>query len=138
MRFSISETILMLSGRDITGFHSGADSFTVERIANTGNLTIGANGDGVFVATNNKSIRLTLNLLQNHDDNKFMSDMLAMQENNFKDFAPMALYIKDLINGDVYDGEDGWFEVVPPYARGNEYNSQQWQIVFTKGSPNLK
>lgn len=128
----------MLSGHEITGFASGADSFTIERIENTGNLTIGANGDGIFIPTNNKSVRLTMNLLQNHSDNKFMSDQLAMQESNFKNYSSMDLYNKDTINGDEYTASGGWFEVVPSFARGNEYNSQTWTIVFTSGSPNLK
>ena len=137
MRFDLKQCVLMINGREITDFADGADSITFAPNGDIGQLTIGATGKGVFVATNNNSVTCTFNVLQNGADNEFLSELLTRQRKMLKSFETVSLYFKDTMNGDEFVCTDGYFITRPNFARGNQYNSQQWVITFIEGDEKL-
>lgn len=137
MRFDLKECVFILNGREITEFADGADSIDFAPNADIGQVTIGATGSGVFVATNNNSVVVTFNLLQNSADNEFLSDLQNRQIKGLKTFETLSGYFKDTMNGDEYVCADGYFTTKGNFTRGNQYNSQQWVITFIKGDRKL-
>lgn len=138
MRYDPKSSVVMINGREITGFADGADSISFAPAADIGQLTIGATGKGVFVATNNNSVATTLRLLQNDADNQFLNELMTRQRKMLKSFETVTLYFKDLINGDTYTCSDGYFIVRPTYTRGNQANIHQWDITFINGDEKLE
>ena len=137
MRFSLKDCVLMINGREITEFAEGADAIAFAPNGDIGQLTIGATGKGVFVTTNNNSVTCTFNILQNSADNEFLSELLTRQLKTLKNFDTVSLYFKDTLNGDEYVCADGYFVTRPSFARGNQYNTQQWVITFIDGDEKL-
>lgn len=137
MRFDLKQVAVLISGREINEFADGADSLDVSPLADVGALTIGANGHGVFTKTNNNAVRLTMNLLQNSEDNEYLCELYNRQEKRFKNFKALELYIEDTLNGDVYTASEGYFTIRPSFTRGNQTNSSTWVIDFVNGETKL-
>jgi len=126
------QSVLTLSGYEITSFDESADSVSISNISDAGAYTIGSNGSGVFVITGNKSGTLVLKLLQHSADNEVLNQLYNQQINAIKSFTPIEMYFKDTLNGDEVMGNRGFFTTAPTTARGTAHNPTTWTIVFEK------
>lgn len=132
MKYDHKQSVLTLSGYSITCFDESGDSLSIAPAGDIGAYTIGASGRGVFVSTGNQSGTLTLKLLQNSEDNKYLSDLYNLQVASLKVFSPIEMYFKDTVNGDELTGSRGYFTTPPTFARGTAQNATTWTIVFEK------
>ena len=103
-----------------------------------GQMVIGANGTGVFIANPDQSGKLTLKIKQHSEDNAYLSKLFNQQKTSIKTYLPMTLAIRDLINDDVVTASKGYFTTPAPYVRGNGHNATTWTIVFEKMTMNLE
>jgi len=132
VKYDHKQSVLALSGYNITAFDESGDSLSIAPAGDIGAYTIGAGGRGVFVATGNESGTLTLKLLQHSEDNQFLSNQYNLQVSSLKAFTPIEMYFKDTINGDELVGTRGYFTTPPTTARGTSHNAATWTITFEK------
>lgn len=126
------QSVLSLSGYEITAFDESTDSISIDQTVDAGAYTIGSSGDGVFVTSGDESGTLTIKLLQHSQDNKVLSQLYNQQRNAIKSFTPIEMYFKDSLNGDEVVGTQGFFTTPPPTTRGAGHNPTTWVIVFRK------
>jgi len=62
--FSMKNSTLIVGGAVITGFDDG-EAINISKRENQVNLTVGADGEGAATFSNDNSVELTINLLQN-------------------------------------------------------------------------
>lgn len=130
--FDPKEVVVLLNGREINDWADGSDQVKVVNNAPNGQLVVGNNGTGVFIADPNESGTLTLKLKQHSADNKHLSRLHTQQKRSIKTFVPFTLTIKDLINGDLVVATKGYFTTAKEFTRGNGHNPHTWEIVFEK------
>jgi len=126
------QSILRLSGYEITAFSDAGDSLSIVEAADAGAYTWGTNG-GVFVASGNEGLILTIQLLQHSADNAYLSALRNQQKGNIKSFVPFEMFFKDTLNGDEAVASSGFFTTAKTMARGNAHNSETWVIAFRTG-----
>lgn len=131
-RYQHDQIVLLINGYEITAFADGGTPLSVERSVDAGAYTIGASGRGVFIGSCNQSGTLTLSLLQHSEDCKFLQDLYNTQRNNFKNFKPLRMDIKDTLNGDELTGINGFFVSDGTFARGDGHNPTEFKIAFEK------
>lgn len=136
MKYDHNQSVLALSGYNITAFDETGDSVSIAPAGDVGAYTIGSSGSGVFIATGNQSGTLTIKLLQHSEDNQFLSNQYNLQVNSLKAFTPIEMYFKDTINGDAVVGTRGYFTTPPTIARGTAHNATTWTITFEKITTN--
>ncbi|HEY4438711.1 MAG TPA: phage protein [Lelliottia sp.] len=130
MLFDIKQISLVLSGRTITGFTTDNDALDVSFNNDAGKWTIGAQGKGVWVANPDASGKLTIKLLQQHADNAWLANQMALQRSDPKSFTAYGMNIRDLLNNDLVTGSKGYHSTPAKYTRGGQHNPGTWIIEF--------
>ncbi|ETD72971.1 hypothetical protein V757_01105 [Pelistega indica] len=128
--FDPKEVLVLLNGREISDWGDGGDQIKVVNNSPNGQMVIGNNGKGVFVANPDESGTLTLKLKQHSADNKYLSRLHQQQKRSIKTFVPFTLTVKDLINEDLVVATKGYFTTAKEMTRGNAHNPHTWEIVF--------
>ncbi|AOF54432.1 hypothetical protein BKG91_09380 [Rodentibacter caecimuris] len=136
--FDPKQVVVLLDGKEIDDWADGSDVISALNQVDAGQLIIGADGSGVFIANPDKSGKLTLKIKQHSPDNAYLNKLFNQQKNSIKTFMPFTLAIRDLINDDVVTATKGYFTTPTPYTRGNGYNAQTWTIVFEQMTINLE
>jgi hypothetical protein len=130
MLFDIKQVSLVLNGYTITGFTADNDALDAQFNNDLGKWTIGAQNSGVWVADPNSSGKLTIKLLQQHKDNAWLANNMALQRSNPKSFTPYAMSIRDLLNSDLVSGDKGYHSTPLKFTRGAQHNPGTWVIEF--------
>lgn len=130
MLFDIKQISLVLNGYTITGFTTDNDALDVQFNNDLGKWTIGAYGKGVWVANPDSSGKLTIKLLQQHKDNAWLSNNMALQRSDPKSFTSYGLNIRDLLNSDLVSGSKGYHSTPLKFTRGGQHNPGTWVIEF--------
>jgi len=130
-------SVLNINGYRITGFVDAADSIAFNYPNAEGTITYGGQeGNGVFVASaNGKGVQLVIKLLQGHEDNKFMLEILKSQR-NLRNHTPASCYYENVVSGDTITATNGWMTTRSGYVRGNAHNDGTWTIEFTREDSN--
>ncbi len=136
--FDPKQVIVLLDGKEISDWSDGSDVISAVNQVDAGQLVIGANGTGVFIANPDNSGKLTLKIKQHSADNAYLSKLFNQQKSSIKTFSPITLSIRDLINDDVVTASKGYFTTPTDYVRGNGHNAQTWTIVFEQMTMNLE
>lgn len=136
--FDPKEVSVLLDGREIGDWADGADVISANYQVDDGEMVIGANGTGVFIANTNNSGVLVLKIKQHSEDNAHLIKLRNQQKKRIKTFAPMTLAIRDLMNGDVVTATKGYFTTPPSFVRGQGHNAQTWTFVFEQMEINLE
>ncbi|AVK08189.1 MULTISPECIES: phage structural protein [Pseudomonas aeruginosa group] len=129
---------VLLNGYEIKDWADGADTVKFAFAKDAGEMLIGADGGGVFVASTDRSGKLTLKIRQHSEDNRYLNRLRALQDGNIKAFVPLTLEIRDLLNEDLVSATRGYFTTRPEYTRGAGHNATTWTIVFERASVNLE
>lgn len=130
MLFDIKQVSLVLNGYTITGFTTDTDALDVQYTGDAGKQTIGSSGKGIWVANPDTSGKLTIKLLQQHKDNAWLSNMLALQRSDPKSFTAYSMSIRDLLNNDLVSGDKGYHSTPMKFTRGGQHNASTWVIEF--------
>ena len=136
--FDPKQVVVLLDGKEISDWADGSDVISAVNQVDAGQLVIGANGTGVFIANPDNSGKLTLKIKQHSADNAYLSKLFNQQKSSIKTFSPITLSIRDLINDDVVTASKGYFTTPTDYVRGNGHNAQTWTIVFEQMTMNLE
>lgn len=136
--FDPKQVVVLLDGKEISDWADGSDVISAVNQVDAGQLVIGANGTGVFIANPDNSGKLTLKIKQHSADNAYLSKLFNQQKSSIKTFLPITLSIRDLINDDVVTANKGYFTTPTDYVRGNGHNAQTWTIVFEQMTMNLE
>lgn len=136
--FDPKQVVVLLDGKEISDLADGSDVISAANQVDAGQLVIGANGTGVFIANPDNSGKLTLKIKQHSADNAYLSKLFNQQKSSIKTFLPITLSIRDLINDDVVTASKGYFTTPTDYVRGNGHNAQTWTIVFEQMTMNLE
>lgn len=136
--FDPKEVSVLLDGREISDWADGADVISAAYQTDDGEMVIGANGTGVFIANTNNSGKLVLKVKQHSEDNAYLIKLRNQQKKRIKTFTPITLAIRDLINGDVVTATKGYFTTPPNFVRGQGHNAQTWTFVFEQMEINLE
>ncbi|CDG96675.1 conserved hypothetical protein [Xenorhabdus bovienii str. puntauvense] len=137
-QYNHAQSILTISGYEITGYENTGDALNIAPVGDDGDITYGVNGNGVFVATCNKGMILTIKLLQHCADNEFLNNLRNIQINTPKAFSPLHIYYKDTINGDEILLESCFFTTPPTATRGTTHNGTAWTLKSTTSTMKLK
>lgn len=136
--FDPKEVVVLLDGHEISDWADGSDVINLAFQKDAGEMVIGADGRGVFIASPDKSIKLTLKTKQHSADNAYLSKLYNQQKNRIKTFVPITLSIRDLMNGDVVTASKGYFTTHPGLVRGAGHNANAWTFVFEQGTVHLE
>lgn len=136
--FDPKEVVVLLDGREISDWADGSDVINFAFQTDDGEMIIGADGMGIYIANTNRSGKLTLKVKQHSEDNAYLIKLRNQQKERIKTFTPMTLAIRDLMNGDLVTATKGYFTTPPNFVRGQGHNAQTWTFVFEKGAMNLE
>lgn len=136
--FDPKEVVVLLDGREISDWADGSDVINFAFQTDDGEMIIGADGTGIYIANTNRSGKLTLKVKQHSEDNAYLIKLRNQQKERIKTFMPMTLAIRDLMNGDLVTATKGYFTTPPTFVRGQGHNAQTWTFVFEKGAMNLE
>ena len=136
--FDPKQVVVLLDGKEISDWADGSDVISAANQVDAGQLVIGANGTGVFIANPDNSGKLTLKIKQHSADNAYLSKLFNQQKSSIKTFFPITLSIRDLINDDVVTASKGYFNTPAQYVGGNGHNAETWTIVFEQMTMNLE
>ena len=136
--FDPKEVVVLLDGHEISDWADGSDVINFAFQTDDGEMIIGADGTGIYIANTNRSGKLTLKVKQHSEDNAYLIKLRNQQKERIKTFTPMTLAIRDLMNGDLVTATKGYFTTPPNFVRGQGHNAQTWTFVFEKGAMNLE
>ena len=91
--FDPKQVIVLLDGKEIQDWADGSDVISAVNQVDAGQMVIGANGTGVFIANPDNSGKLTLKLKQHSEDNAYLSKLFNQQKSSIKTFIPFTLAI---------------------------------------------
>ncbi|CAQ85195.1 MULTISPECIES: phage protein [Photorhabdus] len=137
-QYNHANSILTISGYEISGYENAADALNFAPVGDDGDITYGINGDGVYVATCNKGLIITIKLLQHCESNEYLNNLRNTQINIPKAYTPAYIYYKDVINGDEIIAERCFFTTPPTITRGTAHNTMTWTLKSTKSTMKLK
>lgn len=130
-QYSFLNTVLLVNGVDIGGFGELADDvITMERINDSTAHKIGTDGQMTISISADRSGRIAFNLMQSSGANTFLSGLITTQENGF--FVPVFVQFKDTRNLDLVSGTQGYIPRPSPIIRGQNANSQAWEIIVER------
>lgn len=116
------------AGRVLTGFADGT-FISVERNEDTFTLAVGSDGEAARAASNNRSGRVTLTLMQTSASNDILSALAEADERSQLSTGPMM--IKDASGRTVVLAAEAWI-VKPAGAEfGREIGNREW--IFETG-----
>lgn len=115
---------------EVTGYGSGDDVISAERLADGASHIIGADGSMVMAISSDKSGIVKFKLLQTSSTNRYLLQRHALQENQAKTFVPLSLRITDVHRLDVIIGIGGYLKKLPALRRGEKPTEQEWELVF--------
>lgn len=119
-----SKISITYDGQVIDGFADGT-FVNAARLAPSGSVAVGADGRYVLIVSPDKSMEITLTLMQNSDGNALLMSYAALGADGIK-----PLQIKDLVSGQVkLSSEQALISQVAPMELGKEAASREWKLV---------
>ena len=123
--FDPSQLAVSIGGALLTGFADGT-FVKVSRDTDAFNLTIGSDGEGTRVKTNNKSATIVVTLQQTSSSNDFLSGLAASDE--LSNGGAVPLLIKDNSGRTLFSAETAWVQKYADAEYSNDVTSREWTI----------
>ncbi len=127
--YSAQNIVVTFLGKVIAGFADGEDAILVSRNKPTMTQTIGIQGDGIYSQTSDRSGVVTLKLLQNCEENAFLSAKVAASEAG--GITSGLLIITEIGNDAKVTANKCVITGVPDFQRGEGQNSVVWSFLST-------
>lgn len=128
--FSFLNTILLINGKEMTGYDDSDDSIDVERLGDSADHIMGNDGEMTLNLSADRSGIFRFKLMMTSDANRFMSGLINGQENGA--FVPIFAQFKDTITGDMASGTQGYIPRPSGMKRGGKAGSQLWSVVVER------
>lgn len=113
------------AGNLLTGYADG-DFLSAKRNEDSQILIVGADGDGCFVKSNNKSGEVTLTLLRSSPSNDILSALYKVQESLP---VPQPLFAKDGLGTSLISSAKALIKKIPDLTFSKEMNTAEWVFI---------
>ena len=128
--YGFLNTLLLVNGVEIGGYDEGDDVIDLQRLNDSAAHKIGTDGEMTVSISADRSGSATFRLMQTSDSNKYLSGLVAAQENGA--FVPIFLQFKDTKGFDLGSGTQGYITRPSGMTRGTNANSQEWVIIVER------
>lgn len=128
--YSFLDTLLLVSGVEMSGFDEGDDVIELDRINDSAAHKIGTDGEMTVSISADRSGTVKFRLMQTSDSNSFLSGLINAQENGA--FVPIFVQFKDVRGNDLGSGTQGYINRPATMTRGTNANSQEWIITVER------
>lgn len=126
-----SKVSVTYDGQVIDGFADGT-FINAARLAPSGAVAVGADGRYLLIKSADKSMEITLTLMQNSDGNATLKAYEALGTDGIK-----PLQIKDLVSGVVkFSAEKALISQVAAIELGKEASPREWKFVCGEAAIN--
>ena len=130
--FDFRKCHIFLNGVRATGWAEGDDVFKCERLANSVEYVVGADGKMAVSFNANKAVKFTLKFLQTSPTNALLSKV-AIAQDNLDTFVPIMGAFQDGYRQDIAATTVGVIEKQPDITRGAKINVTEWTLIFERG-----
>lgn len=124
-RYNARDVLVIVGGAPMEGFADG-EFVVVERNEDSFSLVVGADGEGARAASNNKSGKLTLTLLQTSKSNAVLAALNQADELTGSGVFPVL--VKDNNGADLHEASTAWIAKPAPAPYGKTISNRQWVI----------
>lgn len=128
--YSFLETLLLINGVEMSGFDEGDDVIEVDRFNPSSSHSISADGVMTVSLSADRSGYFRFRLNQTSDSNKYLSGVVAGQENGV--FVPIFAQFKDTRGNDLGSGTQGYIAKPAGMTRGTNSNAQEWEVIVER------
>jgi hypothetical protein len=116
----------------LTGFAPGDDAFKAERLSDNAQHEVGCDGNMVVSLSADKSMQVTIKLLQTSPSNAYLNKITASED--FMDsFVPVFVEQADTYRMDSAGSTAGYVKKHPDYVRGAKANTVEWVFILAQG-----
>lgn len=126
--YDLKRVLMTVNGVPVSGFDEG-EAVTVEFNEDAWKMKVGADGEAVRSKTNNRSGKLTFNVLYSSSANNIFESLRLADE--LTNSGQAAIYLKDLASGTEVFAARAWVTKSPNITFGQEAGAREW--VFETG-----
>lgn len=123
--FDPKQVSITYGGKIITGFADGS-FITVERNQQAQNLKVGTDGEGTRVKTNDRSGKVTINLMQSSPSNDDLSSIAALDE--LSNDGVLPFFMNDATGTTIAAAATMWIQKLSNVEFSNEATARQWVL----------
>lgn len=127
-----------LNGVELTHFADGDDAVTMKFRADRAMDKIGADGRMAVSQNTDRSVEVTIKLMQTSPSNKYLGTLHDLQQGDAHAFPPLNLFAQDTYRQDRGVCSNGYISKFPDIVRGVGINTQEWTLVFERGAIRLE
>jgi hypothetical protein len=117
------EVTVTYGGYDLNGFSDGT-KVTVEFNEDAWTLQVGVDGEGTRSKSNNRSGRVTIQLMQSSDSNEIMTGISELDR--LSNAGALPLMVKDSSGTSIHTAETAWIVKSPMSEYGVEAGPREW------------
>lgn len=128
--YSVRETTLIVFDREIIGFTDETDALQIGRLEDSFGHLIGNRSEMIVFDRSTRAGQYVMKLWQTHEDNEFLSNIVASAENGA--FVPVPVLYKDNLGNDIFTGAKGYMTKPADATRAREPASQEWRIIVER------
>lgn len=111
---------------EITGWADGDDCLIIEPAQDLFTKTVGAKGDVIRTQSNDKSVQITLKLLQTSETNAVLNGIKLLDDELGTGVLPFIY--TDTSTGESYIVKNAWIAQMPSVTRGRGQNNMEWVL----------
>lgn len=127
--YSFANTVVLVNGREITGWDEGDDVIKVARLGDSATHKIGAGGEMMVSLSTDKSGEFTFKLQAGSDANNYLMELVKRQEAGASTFSPVNVLMQDTFRQDRGSAATCYMKKPSDMIRGAKAGSQEWVIV---------
>lgn len=131
--YSFLNTVLLINGRQITGWADGDDVISAKRSVDSASHKIGADGAMVVSVSADRSGEFIFKLLKTSDSNAYLNGLINAQETfGAAGFTPVGVLMQDTFRQDRASGDTGYMKTQPAMTGGATATTQEWTVVVER------
>lgn len=127
--FSFANTIIVVNGIELVEWSDGDDVISIKRRTDSISDKVGCSGSMVVSVSSDKSGEFTFKLQQTSPSNRFLNNLVNLQEAGGALFTPVAVLFQDTYRQDLATGTVGYIKKPTEMKRGAMASDQEWTIV---------
>lgn len=127
---------ITLTGIPIQGFADG-DFCKIVPASEAYTTIVGADGETVRVASNDKRFDVEISLLQTSNSNDLLSALHALDQNAPNGAGVGAFTLADLNGTSLFTGPETWITMYPDQTWGKSASSRVWKLQCAEGVLNV-
>jgi hypothetical protein len=127
--YSFLDSVVLVNGTEITGWAEGDDVIDIKRLVDSATHKVGADGNMVLSITADRSGSISFKLMQTSSSNKFLMNLMNLQEAGGPSFTPLNVLVQDTYRGDGFKGPVGYLKKPADVQRGAGVAVQTWEII---------